>query len=91
VLNGGGWVLPCPGNFTPMKETTYPFYRGWMGLRAIQDGCQKYAQNRMRSHASAACSKLYKLCNPSPQFAVYSLSIGLLCKYYNLNSVMSYT
>ena len=27
ALNGGGWLTPQPGRFTPRKETRFPFYR----------------------------------------------------------------
>jgi hypothetical protein len=27
ALDGGGWLTPRPGRFTPGKETWYPFYR----------------------------------------------------------------
>jgi hypothetical protein len=30
VLDGGGWLMPCRGHFTPRKETWYPLYR-WLG------------------------------------------------------------
>ena len=26
ALNGGGWLTPCPGRFTPGKGTRYPIY-----------------------------------------------------------------
>ena len=31
ALDGGGWLTPCPGHFTPGKEARYAFYRrlGW--------------------------------------------------------------
>ena len=31
ALDGGGWLTPLPGRFTPGKEIRYPFYRrlGW--------------------------------------------------------------
>jgi len=37
ALDGGGWSTPCPGHFTPGKETCYPLCRrlggpqGWSG------------------------------------------------------------
>jgi len=31
VLVGGGLSIPCPGSFTPRKETWYPFYRRLVG------------------------------------------------------------
>ena len=27
ALDGGGWLTPYPGHFTPGKETRYPLYR----------------------------------------------------------------
>jgi hypothetical protein len=27
ALDGDGWLRPCPGRFTPGKETRYPLYR----------------------------------------------------------------
>ena len=27
ALDGGGWLTPSPGRFTPGKETWYPLYR----------------------------------------------------------------
>jgi hypothetical protein len=27
ALDGGGWLTPCPGHFTPGKEARYAFYR----------------------------------------------------------------
>jgi hypothetical protein len=27
TLDEGGWSTPCPGRFTPGKETWYPLYR----------------------------------------------------------------
>jgi len=27
ALDGGGWLTPRPGRFTPEKETLYPFYK----------------------------------------------------------------
>ena len=31
ALNGGGWLTPRPGRFTPRKETRYPLYRRLSG------------------------------------------------------------
>ena len=31
ALNGGGWLAPRPGRFTPAKETRYPLYRSVSG------------------------------------------------------------
>jgi hypothetical protein len=32
MQNGGGWLTPCLGHFTPLKETQQPLYRklGWL-------------------------------------------------------------
>lgn len=38
ALDGGGWLTPCPGCFTPPGMTQYPLYRrmgepkGWCGM-----------------------------------------------------------
>ena len=38
VLDGGGWLTPCPGRFTPGKGTRYP---SRVGPRSGVDGCGK--------------------------------------------------
>jgi len=40
-LNEGEWSMPCPGHFTPGKETHYPLYRGCVGPRVSLDRCRK--------------------------------------------------
>jgi hypothetical protein len=37
VLDGGGWITPCPGRFTDGKVTGYPWYRR-MGRPQGQSG-----------------------------------------------------
>ena len=37
--DGGGWLTPRLGRFTPGKETRYPLYRRLGGPRARVDGC----------------------------------------------------
>jgi hypothetical protein len=42
-LVGGGWSLPLPGSFTPMKDTLYPLYRRPGGQRLVWTGAENLA------------------------------------------------
>jgi len=39
ALDGGGWLRPRPGHFTPGKNTWNPTYRGLGGPHVGWDGC----------------------------------------------------
>ena len=40
-LDGGGWSMACPGQFTPKERPGTGCIGGWVGPRASLDGCGK--------------------------------------------------
>ena len=63
---GGGWSTPCPGRFTPGKETWYWLYRtlgGW-----VWTGMENLALTRIQSpDHPPRCTSLHWLHHPSSQ------------------------
>ena len=41
ALDGGGWLTPRPGRFTPGERHGTHCIGRWMGPRAVLDGCGK--------------------------------------------------
>jgi hypothetical protein len=41
ALDGGGWSIPCPGQFTPSKEMQYPLYKSLGGPQDWSGWVQK--------------------------------------------------
>ena len=43
ALDGGEWLTPRPGRFTPGKETRYPLYRRLGGPQSLSGRVRKFS------------------------------------------------
>ena len=78
-LDGGGWLTPRPGRFTPGRETRYPFI-GWTCSRAGLDGCGKSRPTGIRSPDRPVRSKsLHRLSYPYPHPRTCAETKLLIC------------
>jgi len=64
-LDGFGWSTPCPGSFTPGKETRYPFYKSLGGPQDRSGRVRKFSPHPLEFDLRS--KSLFRLHHAGPQ------------------------
>ena len=85
ALDGGGWLIPRPGRFTPGKETRYPLYRRLGGPQFRSGRVRKISPPTgiLSPDRPARSESLYRL-----RYLCLRLSLDRMYNFWNLNAVV---